>query len=173
MKKQQKRSDKNIIKKKKILVNTIVFAVIILFISTNIVYAKYITTDKYTSKFSVATPIFRVEGEEIARINDINNVGYYEFSIKNFNESKISEVGFLYTIEIISDTDESIQFELYNQESQIPLNNLRTGKLLIKGNEKQEQKYKLKVIYDEIDKNLEKSIEEKVQIKVCSEQVKI
>ena len=53
---------------------------------------------------------------------------------------------------------------------QIPLNNLKTEQLSIKGNEKIEQKYKLKVIYDETKGTSGKDILEEVQVKVHSEQ---
>ena len=79
----------------------------------------------------------------------------------------------MYTIEILSNTDESIQFELYNEEIRIPLENLKTGQLSINGNEKIEQKYKLKVIYDSSKGDDGKDILEEVQIKVHSEQEKI
>ena len=129
--------------------------------------------DKLSSNISIATPIFIVEGGETTKINEINSIGYYEFSIKNFNETNISETGFLYTIEIISNTDETIQFELYNEESQIPLENLKTQPISIIGNERVEQKYKLKVIYDNTKGTNGKDMLEEVQVKVHSEQEKI
>ena len=151
----------------------IVLTIIIILLSTNMVYAKYISVDRLNSIISIATPIFVVEGKETTKISEINNIGYYEFSIKNFNETQISETGFLYTIQILSDTDEAIQFELYNEEKQIPLENLKTQQLSIIGNEKLEQKYKLKVIYDSTKGTAGKDILEEVQIKVHSEQVPI
>ena len=168
-----KRSDKNIKNKKKAIIGIILLTVMILLLSTHIVYAKYIAIDKITSSLEIATPIFIVEGQETTKINEINNIGYYEFSIKNFNETNISKTGFLYTIEILSNTDESIQFELYNEEKQISLENLKTQKLSIGGNEKIEQKYKLKVIYDSTKGNNGIDILEEVQVKVHSEQEKI
>ena len=126
-----------------------------------------------SSTLNIAKPIFIVEGKETTQINEINNIGYYEFSIKNFNQTQISEIGFLYTIEVISNTDETIQFELYNEDIQIPLENLKTKELSIIGNEKTEQKYKLKIIYDKSKGNSGKEILEEVQIKVHSEQEKI
>lgn len=122
---------------------------------------------------SVAIPIFIVDGKDVTKISQINNIGYYEFSIRNFNESKTSEIGFLYTIEVISDADESIKFELYNEETQISLENLKTKELFIKGNEKIEQKYKLKIIYDNIQGDQGKEILNEVQVKVHSQQEKI
>ena len=135
-------------------------------------YAKYIVTDKISSQFSIANPIFIVQSGETTKVNHINNIGYYEFVIKNFNETNISDVGFLYTIEIISNTEESIQFELYKDNTQVSLNNLKTQKLFIEGKEKIEQNYKLKVIYDNSKGTEGKNIFEEVQIRVHSEQEK-
>ncbi|MBQ2836213.1 MAG: hypothetical protein IJE68_05210 [Clostridia bacterium] len=174
MKKYRKRRNYNIRNKKKTIIEITILTIAIILLSTHIVYAKYITVDKLTSTFNVAKPIFIVEGKETTQISEINNIGYYEFSIKNFNESSISEIGFLYTIEVISNTDKSIQFELYNEEEQqILLENLKTDELSIIGNEKVEQKYKLKVIYDSTQGNKGKNILEEVQVKVHSEQEKI
>lgn len=139
-------------------------------LSTQIVYAKYIYVDKKNAILDIATPIFIVKGGETTKISEMNNIGYYEFSIKNFNETHVSETGFVYTIEIISDTDEAIQFELYKEGTQISLENLKTEKLSISGNEKIEQKYQLKIIYDSSKGNREQDILEEVQIKVHSEQ---
>ena len=173
MKKSKKRRDCNIRNKKQSIILTSILTIIIILLSTHIVYAKYVTIDKMSSTLNIAKPIFIVEGKETTKINEINNIGYYEFSIKNFDELNTSEISFLYTIEIISDTDESVQFELYNEDIQIPLENLKTKELSIIGNEKIEQKYKLKIIYDNSKGNSGKEILEEVQIKVHSEQEKI
>ena len=138
-----------------------------------ITYAKYISEENSSLKFEIAKPIFIVDGKQTTKISEINNIGYYEFSIKNFDETNISETGFFYIIEIVSKTDDSIQFELYNEEKMMQLNDLKTEKIYIKGNEKIEQKYELKVIYDKTKGTQGKDILEEVQIKVHSEQEKI
>ena len=130
-------------------------------------------TIKFNKNLEIATPIFIVEGTETSKISAINNIGYYEFVIKNYNETQVSETGFLYTIEIISNTDESIKFELYKDDEQVELENLKTSNLTINGNEQIEQKYKLKVTYDKNLGTNGKDILEDVQIKVHSEQEKI
>lgn len=79
----------------------------------------------------------------------------------------------MYTIEIISNTDETIQFELYNEDIQIPLENLKTANLSINGNEPLEQKYKLKITYDSTKGNSGQNILDEVQVKVHSEQEQI
>lgn len=146
---------------------------ITIIIFTPIVYAKYISIEKVSSALKIEQPIFIVEGNQTTKISDINNVGYYEFTIKNFNETNISQIGFLYTIEIIADTDESIKYELYHGEEILPLENLKTHQLSIKGKEKIEEKYKLKVTYDSEKATEESDITKEVQVKVYSEQEKI
>lgn len=130
-------------------------------------------SSEFDKSLEIATPIFIVEGTEKSKISAINNIGYYEFVIKNYNETQVSEIGFLYTIEIISNTDESVKFELYKDNEQVELENLKTGNLTINGNEKVEQKYKLRVTYDKNLGTQGKDILEEVQIKVHSEQVQI
>lgn len=137
-----------------------------------IAYAKYISIEKSNSTLNIAKPIFEMEGNKTTKISKTNNIGYYEFLIKNFNDTDISDIGFLYTIEIISDMDETLQFELYKGNEIIPLNSLKTPELSISGKQKEEHKYKLKVIYDS-SKKYEENITKDVQIKVLSEQEKV
>lgn len=144
---------------------------IILF--THVVYAKYVTIEKINSIFKIATPIFIVEGKEKLQINELNNIGFYEFSVKNFKENEISETGFLYSIEIISKLENILEFELYSEDSIIELNNLKTEKILISGNKKIEQNYKLKIKYNNLYENINEDIWDEVQIKIHSEQEKI
>ena len=146
---------------------------ITLILTTPIVFAKYNTLEILKSKTEIAKPIFEVHGTESSKINAINNIGYYEFTIKNFNEIGVSEIGFLYTIEIVADIDESIKFELYKEEQKVELKNLKTETLSIAANERIEQKYKLKVTYDRSLGEKGKDILQEVQIKVHSEQAKI
>lgn len=175
----RKRSDKNIKRNKRkiifaiLLVTILLVTILIMLLSTQITYAKYQSLNKEQKTMQIATPIFIVDGGETTKISEINNIGYYEFSIKNFNESNISETGFLYTIEIVSNTDEAIRFELYNEDILIPLEDLKSEELSIIGNEKVEQKYKLKVTYDNTKGDKGKDILEEVQVKVHSEQERI
>ncbi len=135
--------------------------------------AKYTTTEKIDNKLEIAQPIFQVKGTEIAKINSINNIGYYDFIVKNYDKEKIGEVDFLYTIEVISDIDDSVKFELYKNGQLINLENQKTEVMSIKGNIKTEEQYRLKVTYDETKGTNGKDILEDVQIKIHSEQGKI
>ena len=172
MKKQKRRDHINKLDKNKIKTMFLI-SISIVILCAPIVSAKYNFLENLKGGAQVAKPIFEVKGIEKSKISALNNIGYYEFCVKNFNEQEVSEIGFVYTIEIISNTDESIKFELYENEKQIELQNLKTENLYIQGNEKIEQKYKLKVIYDNTLGQKEKDILEDVQIKVYSEQEKV
>lgn len=138
-----------------------------------ITFAKYKTSEVFNKNLEIATPTFVVEGNETTKISAINNIGFYEFSIKNYNDAQVSETGFSYIIEIVSNTDESVQFELYDENGEIPLENMKTETLVIPGNQKIEQKYKLKVTYDKNLGTKGKDILEEVQVRVHSEQAQI
>ncbi len=133
-------------------------------------FAKYISKIKTIGTIEIAKPIFIVEGTEKTKINEINNIGFYEFKVKNYDDTQISETDFLYTIEIMSDICENVKFELYNEDKPIPLKNQKTDTLYISGNVKTEQNYKLKVTYDKKLGNNGKNILEEVQVKVHAEQ---
>ena len=159
-------------KNKKILI--IVLIVVILsaiLIPTSI--SKFKEKEEIKDKIEIAKPIFIVEGNEKTKISAINNIGYYEFSIKNFKDTKVSETGFKYIIEIVSKTDDAIKFELYREDELLKLEDLKTEELSIAGNEKIEQKYKLKVTYDNTKGTQGKDILEEVQVKIHSEQMEI
>ena len=147
-------------------ISTIILVILFVVFFGKISYAKYIKTDEVKVTQKIASPILNISEGQYVKLDNENRVGYYEFEIKNFNENSISEIGFFYTIEIVSNIKEEIQFELYNNEKIIELDNLKTEKILIKGNEKNEHKYKLKIVYN----GEKKEVSEKIQIKIHSEQ---
>ena len=154
--------------KKKVIVILIIVAIF----SANISYARYIKNECLNIVQEIANPVLEVKEGEIIKIDKINNIGFYEFSIKNFNSKKISEIDSEYTIEIVSDIEEAVKFELYNGEKQVNLQDLKTEPILIKGNNKIEENYKLKIIYNDV-KDIKSNIMSKIQIKIHSEQGKI
>lgn len=163
--------------KRKIIIAILLITIVLVILVTQIAMAKYKTAKNLNANLKIANPIFIVEGNESTKISAIQNTGYYEFMVKNYDEENVSETAFLYTIEVVSKTDESIEFELYkeneDENNKIPLNNMKTNELNIGANEKIEQKYKLKVTYDKNKGPKGKDILEEVQIKIHSEQEKI
>ena len=147
-----------------ILVNILVF-------STHISYARYIQTENLNVIQNIAIPVLEIKEGKIVKINKENDIAVYEFSIRNFNSKNISEINFLYTIEVISNFGESVKFELYDEEKQVILYNSKTEPILISSNERIEKNYKLKIVYDNKDK-VTVNNKENIQIKVEAEQEK-
>ena len=149
----------------------IVILIIVSISFVNMSYARYIKNECLNIVQEIANPVLEVEEGKLIKIDKINNTGFYEFSIKNFNSKKISEIDSEYTIEIISDIKDVVKFELYNGEKQIQLQNLKTEPILIKGNNKIKEDYKLKIIYNDVN-NIKSNIISNIQIKIHSEQEK-
>ena len=160
--------------KKKILIILLIFFIIIGAICIRTTISQYKSKQEIRSTMTIAKPIFKVEGNETTKISALNNIGYYEFKIKNFDEENMSDTGFLYYIEILSKTDDAIKFELYDEQEQLmDLENLKTNQFIMPCNEKLEKNYKLKVVYDKNNGEIGKVILEDIQIKVHSEQIKV
>lgn len=149
----------------------IVILILTVMFSCHISYARYIKSERLCVVQEIANPILEVKEGSMIKIDNENNIGIYEFSIKNFNSKKISEIDSEYTIEIISDIKDVVKFELYNGERQIQLQNLKTEPILIKGNNKIKEDYKLKIIYNDVN-NIKSNIISNIQIKIHSEQEK-
>lgn len=149
----------------------IAFTTILIF-STQISYARYITTEILNGVQEIATPVIQIKEGNIAQIDRNNNIGYYEFCVKNFEQEKISEIDFLYTIEIISDLEDKVKFELYSNEQQISMQDLKTNEISLGKNKKIEQSYKLKITYNPTVEVSEECMKH-IQIKIHSVQEKI
>ena len=151
----------------------IILSIILVIFFSGYCLAKYELTQKMFFSSQVAIPILEVEGTEATKISAINNVGHYDFVVKNYNENKISDVPQIYSIEIISDTDEAIEFELFKEEEKIELANNKTNNFSIDGITKKEDHYKLKISYNKEKNNSQEDILNDVQIKIHSEQRKL
>ena len=93
--------------------------------------------------------------------------------MKNYNsDEEITQIDLLYTIEILTKTDESISFKLYKNNEEIQLQNNQTQEMLLTRNEKKEDNYKLEILYNKENTN-QKDIFQDIQIKVHSEQRKV
>lgn len=149
----------------------IAFTTILIF-STQISYARYITTEILNGVQEIATPVIQIKEGNIAQIDRNNNIGYYEFCVKNFEQEKISEIDFLYTIEIISDLEDKVKFELYSNDQQISMQDLKTNEISLGKNKKIEQSYKLKITYNPAVEASEECMKH-IQIKIHSVQEKI
>jgi hypothetical protein len=138
--------------------------------------AKYAKNLYFNESAKIATPVISVEGTENTKISAIDNTGTYKFVVKNYNDEKVSDVTQNYSIEIISNTDESIEYKLYrnneNEQEEVELTDKKTGLIQIENSNKVEHEYTLQVVYDKTKSNSEQDILEDVQIKVHSEQAR-
>ena len=102
----------------------------------------------------IANPVFEVRKEESLLLTAVAPKASYTFEVRNYDDKNINEVDMEYYIEIVSNTDQSINFELFNGESKIPLINNKTNKIAINKENKEEHKYRLDITYDKNrDKN--------------------
>lgn len=164
------------INKQIIILAAIITTIFIISVATGITLAKYQDGVILSKETQIAKPIFIVEGGEASAVNAVDTIGYYNFTIKNYDENQISDVGFKYNIEIISKANDAIKFKLFDENNQeIELKNNKTADIKInrKDKEKEERNYKLQIIYEKDADIEEKDIIEQIQVKVHSEQQKI
>ena len=147
--------------------------IIILLLFCGYSMAKVVEQFIIKAQAHIAEPILLIENNPSVDITAINNTGIYTFKVKNYNEqNKITETDLKYYIEILSNTDNSINIELYQNENNIKLHNNKTDYIQISKDKKEEREYKIKITYDKSKSNTINDILEKIQVKVHTEQVK-
>lgn len=159
-------------KQELLLIGMILIIGITFFSGVSVGKAVYNTNIKNNTQ--IAKPILEVEkGSEII-ITEENKKGEYTFKVKNYNQAEeISQVDLTYYIEILeNDLENSIQYELYNQNEKIELKENKTREMSFHKDLKEEQNYTLIVTYD-ASKNTIEDIMQDIQIKVHSEQLKV
>lgn len=150
----------------------IIFMVILLFLCS-ISLAKNIEGVIINSGTQVAEPILIIENNPSIDITATKNHGIYSFKVKNYdNQNKISYVDMKYYIQILSNTDESIEFKLYQDNKQINLKDNKTDYIKMSKEEMISREYKIEITYDK-NKNISvNDIIQKIQVKIHSEQGK-
>ena len=139
-------------------------------------YARYINTEVVKGKQKIVKPILNMKEGIPIKIDNENKTKSYEFSIENFKDNDVSEIQIVSNINLES----NFNIRLYNEEGEIQLSNLKTNPILIKGNERIEQKYKRNIEYnesiedeeedDEFFDDITESISGIIQIKVHADQ---
>jgi len=110
-----------------------------IFSNTMFSFAKYINSSKIKTISRIAKPVFSVTGDKEIAIEKYGSIHDYSFSVRNYNESQISEVDLSYNIELIA--DDSINYQLFYDNEEIDLQ--QTFKL--SHNEEQEHSYMLRI----------------------------
>lgn len=168
-------------KKKKIII--ILISLILLILLIGHANAKMGAKINLKGNIEVANPILEIDGIESSKISAIEDTGYYEFKIRNYNENNISDVSQNYTIEVISSQKEALEIELYEQkideatneikEEKINMQENKTEPININGVQKEERNYKLKIKYNKSKSESEENIAEDIQLKIHSEQQEV
>ena len=159
------------IKNGKTITLIIVTIIVILLFFTGYSIGKGMTNVKVNTTTQIAKPIMIVENNPTIDITTIKNTGYYDFKVKNYNEeNQVNQIELKYWIEIISKYDETISFKMYKNNQEIPLLNNKTQEIQLTKNQKEEQNYRLEIIYDKTKSTSTEEIIQDVQIKVHSEQ---
>ena len=159
-------------KSSRLLTAFLIIFIIFILLFCGYTMAKTIEQIIIKSKTEIAEPILLVENDQTLDITATNNCGIYNFKIKNYDEkNKITQIDLQY-IEILSNIDNSVDIELYQDENKISLNNSRTEYIHISKDKKEERQYKLKIIYDKDKSKSTTDIVDKVKVKVYTEQSK-
>lgn len=167
------KKDANNNKKNRFITAGVIVFIIMLVMFCGYSMAKMLEEVVIKGKAQIAEPILVVENNPAVDITETQNYGEYVFKVKNYNEqNKLSETDLKYYIEILSNADESVDIELYQDENQIELNENKTEYMKISKNQKEEIKYKIKVKYDKNKSNTFEDILGKIQVRVHTEQEK-
>ncbi len=167
-KKKDKTKDEKEKKNKKVILLLLLLLVILLGILVGASFAKYhskIETDAFAK---IAKPVLEVRREQSLMLTALAPKASYVFEVRNYKEDELNQVEMEYYIEIISNTDEAINFALFKGDEEIPLNSNKTGKIKLTKEEKQTHSYRLEITYDNTKGKLGKDINENVEIKIHS-----
>lgn len=170
------------VKKKKMIITSIIILILLILLIGH-ANAKMVAKINLKGNIEIANPILEIEGIESSKISAIEDTGYYEFKIRNYNENNISDVSQNYTIEVIDNQKEAIEIELYEQkideatneikEEKINMQENKTEPININGVQKEERNYKLKIKYNKSKSESEEDIAEDIQLKIHSEQQEV
>ena len=125
------------------------------------------------SKSEIAQPIIDVKSDSKINITNLNSVGEYNFTVLNYNEDKVSQVDLKYFLRIEANVDDSIKFNLYKNGEEISLNENNYEESVLEKGKRQEDRYLLKIVYENNNKIKLEDMIEKVRIKVQAEQQNI
>ena len=147
----------------------IIFSMVLIFFFSGFSIGKEFSKTNIEGKTEIAEPILKVESDETIEMKHLEDTGIYQFKVKNYDETgKVNQVDLEYYIEIISNTDEAINFALFKGNEEITLNDNKTGKIKLTKEEKQAHSYRLEITYDNTKGELGKDISENVEVKIHS-----
>lgn len=163
------------IKKKKIIkaILAIIFVIIIILfwlIFGEKTFAKHIKTVASDNIEKIAKPVFVVDGSPNIKIDGIHDT-LYDFNVKNYDDTQVSQVDLDYYIEIVNDSEADLGFELTKNGQVVELNDNKSNLIELSSLYKQNDNYKLQ-IKNNNNPNIASDIKGNVQIKVEAVQSK-
>lgn len=158
-------------KRKREITLSIIISIVLLFFFSGFSIGKAFTETNISSNFSIAKPILIVDNKSQVEIKNINDIGIYEFTVKNYDsEGNVTQVDLEYNVEILTGIDENLELKIFKNNQEIDFNNNITQKYELTKDKKQEHNYKIEINCK--SKDVEQIIQE-IQIKVHSEQKRI
>lgn len=155
-------------KKGRVIVLILLILTILLGILVGISFSKYQNKLIGQAFANIAKPVLEVRREQSLLLTALAPKASYVFEVRNYKEDELNQVEMEYYIEIISNTDEAINFTLYREDEKIPLSNNVTEKIKLTKEEKQIHSYRLEITYDKSKGTLGKDITENVEVKIHS-----
>lgn len=163
--------------KKTINIVLVVILVILILLLLFLLFAK-LSYSKFRNNVSssgiaeIAQPVLVVDGAEKIKIDGIQDTTY-NFSVKNYNSTNISETDLEYSIEIVNDSKADLEFELIkNSNEKIKLNNNKTEFMNLKGITRSTDNYELRIKYKN-NVAITEDITGNVQVKVVAVQSEV
>ena len=170
----KKKEIKQKLKDKKKIITAVLMLILvgILFFSGYSMGKEYSKID-INAETQIAKPILVVENNPEINLQTVNDKGYYDFVVKNYNEEgAINQVDLLYNIEILSKLDKAIVVKLYKNGEELKLQDNKTENMTLPKGIEKEEKYQMQISYDKTKETSIEDIVEEIQIKVHSEQAK-
>ena len=134
------------INKRKALLIIMLLLIVSVILITSVSFAKYVTQVRGKVFAKLEDEMMEMKDEEtITLVAKIPKTSY-NFDVKNYKEyNNENLIETQYYIEIVSQTDK-MQFELYDENGKVELNNQRTDLIYMPKTEKQEHKYRLDIV---------------------------
>lgn len=146
----------------------IIWSMVFIFFFSGLSMGKEFSKITLEGKAQVAEPILKVESDKTIKIKHLEDIGIYQFKIKNYDETgNVTQVDLEYEIEILADSNKNISLKIYKENQELKISKNKTEKFLITKEEKQEDNYKIEITCNKAAK--EELIQE-IQIKVHSKQ---
>ena len=165
------------VNKKKVVKAVLIVVLILIILLLGVLYWRGKTYSKYGKEINsesmaeVAKPIFVVDGADNILIDGIQDK-VYEFSVKNYDNTGVSDVEMKYNIQIVNNSQADLSYQLTKDGKTINLSNNKTATFSLSGINKQSDDYKLTIKYKN-NPAITNDIAGNVQIKVEAEQAEI